>query len=148
MRNPTPGDIDTLTRTLYGEAEPGNVLDAEAIAWVVVNRASLPPWPSTILEVCLQPLQFICWNRNDPNRKRIEGGHGEWFDKCQLVAKAVVLRCIADPTHRSTHYYATWVKEPKWAHGHTPVYAVKHKAGDEHRFFNDIDTKAPVAKGS
>ncbi len=148
MRIATPGDIDTLTRTLYGEAEAHNVRDAEAIAWVILNRVALPNWPDTILEVCLQPAQFSCWNTFDPNRKRIEGGHGAWFEECHRIAQDVLSGAIPDPTSRATHYYATFVREPRWARGHTPVYSVKHKSGDSHLFFSDIDTPPPAAKCS
>ena len=143
MRNPTHHDLDTLARTLYGEAESDNCIDAIAIAWVILNRARLPNWPDSITGVCLQSWAFSCWNIGDPNRSRILAARGEWFKHCQRIAADVVNGAIPDPTVRSTHYYATFIKEPKWARGHTPVYGVKHRRGDEHRFFNDIDTPAP-----
>ena len=34
--------IDTLARTLYGEAKPHDIQDATAIACVVMNRVALP----------------------------------------------------------------------------------------------------------
>ena len=50
-----------------GEAEAKDIDDAQAIAHVIVNRMRLPNWPDSAAEVCLQPWQFSCWNKNDPN---------------------------------------------------------------------------------
>lgn len=139
----TEGDLEALTRTLFGEAEAHNVADAEAIASVVLNRVDLPNWPDTISHVCLQPSQFSCWNRGDPNLKRILTRRGPWYERCREIALRAAQGEIPDPTHRSTHYYATYVPEPKWARGHTPVYRVKHRGGSAHLFYNDIDCPAP-----
>lgn len=139
-------DIDTLARTLYGEAEAGNGIDARAIACVIMNRTRYPIWPDSIREVCLQPWQFSCWNQNDPNRDRILKASGEWFERCKDIAKDAIDGAIVyDQTKGSTHYYATYVKKPKWAKGKTPVYSVRHKKeNSEHLFFNNIDTKPPT----
>lgn len=128
MRNcPTVHDLDIFARTLYGESEPNNVLDAEAIAWVVLNRVDLPNWPDTVAEVCQQPWQFSTWNVGDPNRERILKARGDWFNRCREIAVYAANGCFPDPTSRSTHYYATWVNEPRWAKGKTPVYEVAHR---------------------
>jgi hypothetical protein len=139
-------DIDTLARTLYGEAEAGNGLDARAIACVIMNRTKFALWPNEVRAVCMQPWQFSCWNQNDPNRARILNASGEWFERCKDIAKdAIDGAMVHDQTKGSTHYYATYVKTPKWAKGKKPVYSVRHKAhNSEHLFFNDIDTKPPV----
>ncbi len=129
--------IDTLARTLYGEAKAHDVQDATAIACVVMNRVALPNWPNDVESVCIQPYQFSCWNTNDPNRRRIFRAAGVWFDKCVEIATQAVNHQLADPTQRSTHYHTPAVK-PAWSRGKKPVYST---AG--HRFFNNIDTKPP-----
>lgn len=139
-------DLDVLARTILGESEAWNRLDAEAIACVILNRAEYPNWPRKISEVCLQPWQFSCWNQNDPQRVRIiqaEASSNRWFAACIDIAKRALNGEIKDITKGSTHYYATYVKKPKWARGHTPVYEVHHKNSYEHIFYNDIDTPAP-----
>lgn len=144
MTTPTVHDLDILSRTLYGEAEAGNAADAKAIASVVMNRARYRNWPDTAAEVCLQPWQFSCWNANDPNRARILAAKGPWFDRCREIASAALSGALPDPTSGSTHYYATFIKKPKWAKGKQPVYRVTHNRGHEHLFFNDVDTKPPA----
>lgn len=137
-------DADIFARTLYGEAEAGNKADAIAIARVILNRMALPNWPSTASGVCLQPWQFSCWNANDPNRQRILNAKGAWWEECQHIAKnALSGKLPPDQTSRSTHYYANWVKMPKWAKGKEPVLIVPHESGNAHLFFNNIDTPPP-----
>jgi len=137
-------DLDIMARTLYGEAEALNELDAIAIGWVIKNRVDYPNWPNSVREVCLQPWQFSCWNANDPNRDRILKGSGRWFDRCKELAKSILEDKVADPTFKSTHYYATFVAKPKWAKGHTCVYTTQHRNKNYcHLFFNDIDTAPP-----
>lgn len=140
-------DLDVFARTLYGEAEANNAVDAKAIACVVLNRLGhYPRWPGSIAEVCLQPWQFSCWNKNDPGRVRILKANDKdaWFRTCQDIARQAVYG-IPDPTNGSTHYYATYVPVPKWVKKgkKTPVYRVKHRNGHSHLFFNDIDTRPP-----
>jgi hypothetical protein len=139
----TDHDVDILARTIYGEAEANNTADAVAIAWVIVNRLNYENWPDTLAGVCLQPWQFSCWNPADPNRQRILAAKGKWFEKCKKIANEVVKTIKDDPTICATHYYATYVKTPKWAKGHKPCYETIHTNGHRHLFFNDIDTAPP-----
>jgi hypothetical protein len=138
--------LDVMTRTLYGEAESWNKEDAIAIANVIMNRVRLPHWPDNPKAVCLQPWQFSCWNIGDANRARIvnAGANDLWFAQCQHFARTALNGTLPDPTQRSTHYYATYVKAPHWAKGKQPVYQVAHKKGSTHLFFNDIDTPPPL----
>ncbi len=137
-------DIDILARTLFGEAESGNTQDAQAIASVIMNRVAYPNWPYSVSKVCLQPWQFSCWNHNDPNRQRILDASGAWFEKCKKIAADAIAGRLVDMTHKSTHYYATYVPAPKWSKAHRPVYEVRHRNGHRHIFFNDIDTRPPI----
>ncbi len=130
--------IDTLARTLYGEAKAHDEQDATAIACVVMNRVALPNWPNDVEAVCIQPYQFSCWNTNDPNRARIFKANGAWFDKCVQIAMKAVDHQLVDPTNASTHYHTPAVK-PAWSRGKKPVYVTSG-----HLFFNDIDTKPPT----
>ncbi len=135
-------DLDTLARTLYGEAKANDAADALAIACVIRNRVVHTQWPDTYEGVCQQPWQFSCWNANDPNRARILAAvpGDKWFDGCVEIARKVIQNKPSDPTGRATHYYAKAMKRgPTWAKGKTPCYDT---AG--HFFFNDIDTPAPT----
>lgn len=137
-------DHDILARTIRGEAEIGDLDDARAIASVVMNRVRHSLWPDTPAAVCKQPKQFSCWNDGDPQRSLIETVTlGEaWFRECAKVAADALSGTLPDQTKGATHYWATYIKEPKWAKGHVPCY-VNTFGRYRHQFYNDIDTPAP-----
>ncbi len=134
----TSNHLETLAKTLYGEARAKDSADAEAIAAVIVNRKNLPNWPNDISAVCLQPYQFSCWNVSDPNRTRIMNAKGAWYEQCKIIAERAIVGRLPDATSRSTHYHTPAVK-PKWSKGKKPVYKT-----NGHLFFNNIDTKPPA----
>jgi len=74
---PIDAAVDTLARTLWGEARGEPVRGIEAVAAVVVNRVRLAQrrggmwWGSDIVAVCRKPWQFSCWNADDPNRAKL-----------------------------------------------------------------------------
>jgi N-acetylmuramoyl-L-alanine amidase len=111
-------DIDILARTIYGEARGESDAGKAAVAWVIKNRAEAGGWwGDDIVEVCLKPYQFSCWNRNDPNRSVIEklsAKGNPLFLKCVDIAREVLARQISDVTQGANHYHADGVK-PKWA---------------------------------
>ena len=109
--------IDLIARTIYGEArgekKPQSLL---AIAHVILNRVEHKNWGDTTQEVITQPLQFSCWNRNDPNRSLIQTItlEDKGFRKAYRAAIAVMQRTI-DPTKGATHYHSVHIKKPQWA---------------------------------
>jgi len=134
-------DIDTLARTLMGEAKPNDMTSATAIACVIMNRVHFPNWPDSAGEVCLQSWQFSCWNENDPNRARIMaiGASSKWFRECTQIAADAVNGKIDDFTIGATHYHMPSVS-PKWARKKVPCY--RHT----HMYYNDIDTVPTTPK--
>ena len=111
------GDFDVLARTVFGEAR-GQGFDGQiAVAWVIRNRAARPGrFAAGIAAVCLQPVQFSCWNRNDPSFIRlITVALPDPAFVSALAAAATVLTDHApDPTGGADHYHATYVS-PSWA---------------------------------
>lgn len=141
-----------FARTIYGEAEAHNEKDAYAVAAVIKNRAGGNV--QNIEKVCLKPKQFSCWNKNDINRKRILLANDRWFERCKRIVTEVMSDDFQDPTNGATHYYANYIKEPKWVEGRKPCYVVSHNSGSKHLFFNDIPpfqkplSKSRTLKGS
>lgn len=112
-------DIDIMARTLYGEAR-GELMKFGlapiiAIANVILNRYK-KNFAKTIKDVCLAPKQFSCWNKNDPNYKKITAVTEEdmIFRKCLLVAENVLDEKYPDITDGCDHYHTNYVK-PYWA---------------------------------
>ena len=110
--------IDTLARTLYGEARGEPRRGKIAVAWVIRNRAIRPGWWGRgIIEVCLKPSQFSCWNANDPNRPKLTAVtvDSPSFLRCYASAAGVLADVHEDPTNGATYYYADYIDRPGWA---------------------------------
>ena len=142
-------DIDTLARTLYGEARGEGKQGMIAVACVVVTRAMIADeymdahgtqhplyGDGSLSSACQMPLQFSCWNQGDPNRETIENVTGS--DPSFLVALAIAQQAenddLEDITDNATHYYAKGSPTPEWAIGKTACVTIGN-----HLFFNDID---------
>lgn len=125
-------DIDTLARTLYGEARgeykrpEGGLAALIAVANVVLNRVQRGGWfGKTISDVCRKPFQFSCWNRGDPNFPliaHVKEGDDDVFALCLHVAEKVAGEHWPDLTQGATYYHASTMSDfPSWARGHRPV---------------------------
>ncbi len=137
----TPEDaIDTLARTLYGEARGEKVRGIEAVASVIINRVEKALkrggywWGNDVETVCLRPWQFSCWNANDPNRDKILliDTSNKIFATCLRVARRAVFGTLKDATDGATHYHRTGLL-PAWARQHIPCAEIGH-----HVFYKDI----------
>lgn len=135
-------DIDTLARTIYGEARSGGRTLMSAVASTILNRVAKQTWYGlTISEVCKKNngkgiYQFSCWNAADPNCEVINDVDDTDMIFCvaQVVAEMAVNGKLADNTNGATHYYSSYIPEPHWAAGHTPCAAIGNML-----FFNDIE---------
>ena len=110
--------IDTMARTLYGEARGERTDNAmTAVAHVILNRVAHKNWAGSPRKVAKQRLQFSCWNKFDPNRVLITTVtlKNKHFRKAYRVAIDVMCR-KSDPTNGATHYHSRFMpKKPHWA---------------------------------
>jgi len=109
-------EILTLARTLYGEARGEPREGIEAVANVILNRVMSNRYPNTIAKVCLQRLQFSCWNDDDPNRKiiaKLMPGDNPVFDMVLQIATRAVLGGLPALVIGVLHYHAKQVR-PSW----------------------------------
>lgn len=122
-------EIDVLARTLWGEARGEGALGMEAVACVVLNRVKVAEekggkywWGSNIVQVCQKPYQFSCWNRSDPNFKKLQTVHeGDlYFATALRVARRACAGTLEDSTNGATHYHAR-ASKPFWARGEKPT---------------------------
>lgn len=116
-----------LALTLYGEARGEPIDGKKAVAWVVRNRMAAAArrvaergskhplfGDGTVGGVVLKPYQFSCWNKGDPNLRKMldivqtdgeSAGAGLW-----AILRAVASGVLAeppewdDPTWGATHY--------------------------------------------
>lgn len=129
-------ELKTLTLTMLGEARGEGKEGMIAVGWTILNRVAHPSWRGrNIIDVCLKPYQFSCWNQDDPNRKYLLGidEYDQAFKDARSIAAQLMANDIPDPTHGATYYYATSCAMPNWAAGKTSCF----KLGN-HLFFKDI----------
>lgn len=120
-------EADILARTIWGEARGEGKTGMEAVAMVILNRAAVAQtrggywWGNSIIEVCQKPYQFSCWNKEDPNYRKLVSVNDSdvYFATAQRVARRALLGFLKDPTYGATHYHARHVA-PKWAKGQRP----------------------------
>lgn len=112
------GDIDTLARTIWGEARGEVAGGMEAVACVIMNRVRYPRWwGSSVITVCRSPWQFSCWNVNDPNRVKLitVTEDDPQFAQALAIARRAVAGELADTTNGADSYADLRVVQPSWA---------------------------------
>ena len=133
----TEQDIDTVARTVYGEARGEGTDGRLAVAHVIQNRLMDPTqrYGGTYEEVCKKAAQFSCWNADDPNRMKLMMVtlSDPWFRQCYCAALHVICLWEKDSTGGSKHYHHEDIT-PYWAKEKRPV----RKIG-VHVFYDNID---------
>lgn len=120
-------EIDTLARTLWGEARGEGTGGMQAVACVILNRVKIAQeagkywWGNNIIQVCQKPYQFSCWNRSDPNFKKLQAVDEKdlHFATALRIARRAAIGALEDVTYGATHYHAAGV-EPYWARREKP----------------------------
>lgn len=115
--------IDVLARTLWGEARGEGSAGMQAVANVVINRAGKGGWwGDDVVGVCQKPYQFSCWNKDDPNyRKLLSVDETDLhFATAQRIARRAVYGVLPDITGGADHYHAAGIY-PVWSKGEKPV---------------------------
>jgi N-acetylmuramoyl-L-alanine amidase len=104
--------IMTLARLMKAEAE-GEPLEGQLeVCKVVLARVNDERWPSSIMEVVHQPLQFSCLNRKDPRRPVFFGSISNDF---KALARYFLDVCYGNDVFAwPNHYHAASVN-PGWA---------------------------------
>lgn len=132
-------EVDTLARTMWGEARGEGDIGLTAVAHVVLNRVARAKehgrywWGNSIIQVCQKPYQFSCWNRSDPSYKKLIAVDERNLDfaTCIRIARRAVIGTIGeDITKGATHYHADYV-DPYWAKGQEPTITI-----GRHIFYN------------
>jgi len=117
------GDIETLARTIWGEARGEGKAGMEAVASVIMNRVKKPRWwGRDVQSICLKPSQFSCWLKDDPSckanyEKMISVTDIDpQYAQALVIAERAVAKTLRDPTGGATHYHAsTMEKYPAWS---------------------------------
>ncbi len=121
-------EVDTLARTIWGEARGEGEKGMKAIACVIFNRLKISKrngsywWGNSIIQICQKPFQFSCWNKDDPNFPRISAvSEGDLqFATALRIARRALAGALSDPTGGATHYHAVGIT-PYWVRNEKPV---------------------------
>lgn len=120
-------EVDVLARTLWGEARGEGTQGMHAVANVVMNRVRTAQqhgsywWGNNVIQVCQKPYQFSCWNRSDPNFKKLQevDASNLYFATAIRIARRALAYCLADLTGGANHYHAAGIS-PYWAKNEKP----------------------------
>lgn len=119
---------EVLARTLWGEARGEGAEGMEAVAHIIMNRVSISEkrggywWGNDVISVCQKPYQFSCWNRSDPNYRKLQDVTDKdiHFATALRIARRVLAKTSADITGGATHYHERSIM-PYWAKGEVPT---------------------------
>lgn len=134
-------EIDVMARTLWGEARNEGTAGMQAVACVILNRIKTARalggywWGHNIIEVCHKPYQFSCWNKTDPNYRKLLAVTDDniHFATAKRISRRAVLGFIDDPTYGADHYHTKAVA-PYWSQGKTPTNVI-----GQHVFFKLVE---------
>lgn len=136
---------EILALTIYGEARGEFTEGQIAVANVIMNRWKTNPTKyKTVRDVCLEKLQFSCWNDNDPNYPKLlligralydNKPVNEIMKQCLYIARGAMGMNFLDNT-KGAKYYMTYdllnsPNRPKWAD-----VRIKEVRIGNHVFFN------------
>lgn len=127
--------MEVLARTIFGESRGQPFAGQCAVGHVILNRTKRPArFGKTVAAVCIKPLQFSCWNRNDPNFPKLMQAEITDPDYAKAFAAAALVLSgeRPDPTGGADHYFADYIAKPDWAEA--MLETVKIGA---HRFFKE-----------
>ncbi len=130
-------DLEALALTMIGEARGEGDVGMVAVGNTITNRVAHPSWRGkTILEVCLKPYQYSCWNLDNKNRKFLLelDRTGDIYWRAFHQGQHLINGDYEDITNGATYYYApNSIAKPKWAMGKKPCATIGN-----HVFYKDI----------
>jgi spore germination cell wall hydrolase CwlJ-like protein len=112
----TSGDVDTLARTIRGEAANQPYAAMQGVANVVMNRvkdfSGFAKTAGDITATCKAPDQFDCWNPSLGSQADYELTTKPWTSsasdqQCLAIAKAAAAGTLPDNTGGATYYHNT-----------------------------------------
>jgi len=124
-----------MAMCIWGEARGEPWEGKLAVANVIQNRVNRHSWyGKNHREVILKPYQFSSFNKRDKNRRKmlypLKYSDLETWLECFVAGELVLASKVPDPTHGATHYFADYIKLPKWAEEMQFIKQIGH-----HRFY-------------
>lgn len=124
-----------MAMNIYYEAAYEPLVSQMGVALVTMNRAHQNP--KNICHVVYKYKQFSWTN----DQSILKPPHGKQWKQAIALAKIAIAGKIPDFTHRATHFYASYIKPPKWSKHMTFVglygthLFLRDDNGDAHKTF-------------
>lgn len=138
----TPSQLDTLVRTVLGEAEGEGPVGMQAVASVIKNRADSGAFGSSDpAAIALQPYQFSAWNRGQGGNSipRTANPNSKIYKTALDAVNGVFGGNVPDPTGGALYYHAVGTTPTDW-----PAVTQTAAIGN-HVFFADPSHPVPPA---
>lgn len=112
----TQEQIDTIVRTVLGEAAGEGRPGMEAVAWTILNRANSGKYPSDPAKVAKQPSQFSAWNSaaNGGNDLVNMSASDPRYKQALEIVNDVLGGNVPDPTGGALFYHTQNIS-PYWS---------------------------------
>jgi N-acetylmuramoyl-L-alanine amidase len=123
-------ELDTMARTIWGEARGEGITGMCAVASVIITRAWVRPgwWGHDVTGVCRAPYQFSCWSPGPDHTAMVEvTGADPAFAIARTIAWLALSGLLRDNTGGADSYYALSIPLPVWAIGRPPTATIGHQ---------------------
>tara|TARA_B110000967_G_scaffold46401_1_gene46747 strand:+ start:1258 stop:1671 length:414 start_codon:yes stop_codon:yes gene_type:complete len=129
-----------LALNLYWEARDQPVIGQIAVGLSTMNRVSDKRYPDNVCDVVKQA-KYHAWDMENPVRHRCqyswfcdgmsdEPTNGKAMLEATILAQNIYYGRVTDTSLGATHYHATWIETPYWAHEMTTLFTI-----DDHIFY-------------
>ncbi|HLY06089.1 MAG TPA: cell wall hydrolase [Rhizomicrobium sp.] len=109
-----PNSLDTMTRTIAGEASNQSTEAQEGVANVIINRVKNGiSFSSSVVGVCQQPHQFQCWSGGaDTERILAMTTDDPQYQTAYAIAEDALTGELSDNTDGAVFYFSPPVTRP------------------------------------
>ena len=134
-------EIECMAKNIYFEAAVESTAGQLAVAQVTLNRVKSKHYPNSVCEVVYEgphttngfpkrdrcQFSWYCDGKGDDPKIK-----GKLWESAHDLARYVLKRRhdLIDITDGATHYHATYIDAPRWAHQ-----KIKHMTIDQHIFY-------------
>lgn len=115
-------EIVVYTLTVYGEARGEPKEGQRAVAETIYNRWLYQGWfGDSIRDVCVKDddkfsiQQFSCWNKEDPNYKKLSKPDPVYYYQCLNVVKDIYFYGGNKYPTNMYNYHSVDIEKPQWA---------------------------------
>lgn len=129
-------NVEWSARIAWGEARGEPKGGMQAVINVMANRKDDPRYPNSLAAVARQRWQFTAFNKDDPNRPKLEAvlEDDPQYKRAKRLATFAELGILWDLTDGATHYHSNIIDRPKYLDEAEVTITIGH-----HVFYREAD---------